>query len=56
MERVCIIGGKARGKEYHWEDQYGGRWIILRWILERMVGVVWTGLAWLRIETSGELL
>jgi hypothetical protein len=28
------------------------RWIILRWILERKNGVVWTGLMWLRIGTS----
>jgi hypothetical protein len=27
-----------------------------RWILERYDGVVWTGLVWLRIKTSGELL
>jgi hypothetical protein len=33
-----------------------GRWIILRWILERYDRVVWTGLVWLRIRTSGELL
>jgi hypothetical protein len=32
------------------------RWIILKWKLERQVGVVWTGLVWLRIGTSGELL
>jgi hypothetical protein len=30
--------------------------IILRWILERLDGVVWTGLIWLRIGTSGGLL
>jgi hypothetical protein len=28
----------------HGEDQYVGRWIILKWILERQNGVVWTGL------------
>jgi hypothetical protein len=33
-----------------------GGWVILRWILEREVGVVWTGLVCLRIGTSGELL
>jgi hypothetical protein len=32
----------------------GGR--ILRWILERYNGVVWTVLIWLRIGTSGRLL
>jgi hypothetical protein len=30
--------------------------IILGWILERWEGVMWTGLARLRIETGGELL
>jgi hypothetical protein len=33
-----------------------GGWIILKWILERYDGVVWTGLIWFRIETSGGLL
>jgi hypothetical protein len=47
--------GKPDGKN-HWEDlDVGGR-IILRWILERKDGVVWTGLIWLRIGTSGGLL
>jgi hypothetical protein len=27
-----------------------------RWILERLDGVMWTGLVWLRIGTGGELL
>jgi hypothetical protein len=31
-------------------------WIILGWIWERYDGVVWTGLVWLRMGTSGELL
>jgi hypothetical protein len=30
--------------------------IILRWILERWDGVMWTELVWLRIGTGGELL
>jgi hypothetical protein len=29
-----------------------GGWVILKWILERYDGVVWTGLIWLRIGTS----
>jgi uncharacterized membrane protein len=33
-----------------------GGWIILGWILERLDGVMWTGLVWLRIGTGGELL
>jgi hypothetical protein len=31
-------------------------WIILRWILEREDEVVWTGLVWQKIGTSGERL
>jgi hypothetical protein len=40
----------------HWEDQDIGGWIILEWLLKRYDGVVWTGLIWLRIGTSGGLL
>jgi hypothetical protein len=40
----------------HYEDQGVGGWIILKRILERQDGVVWTGLIWLRIGTSGGLL
>jgi hypothetical protein len=40
----------------HWEDQDIGGWAILKWILERKDGMVWIGLMWLRIETSGGLL
>jgi hypothetical protein len=32
------------------------RWYILKLILERRDWVVWTGLIWLRIGTSGGLL
>jgi hypothetical protein len=28
----------------NWEDQDVREWIIIRWILERKDGVVWTGL------------
>jgi hypothetical protein len=37
----------------HWEDQDIGGWTILKWILDRMV---WIGVMWLRIWTSGGLL
>jgi hypothetical protein len=37
----------------HGEDQDIGGWIILKWILDRMV---WIGLIWLRIGISGVLL
>jgi hypothetical protein len=37
----------------HYEDLDVGARIILEWILERYDGVVWTGLIWFRIGTSG---
>jgi hypothetical protein len=40
----------------HQEDQDVRGCILLRWILERLNGVVGTGLVSLRIERSGELL
>jgi hypothetical protein len=30
--------------------------ILPKWILEKLDGAVWTGLIWLRIGTSGEVL
>jgi hypothetical protein len=50
-----ILVGKPEGK-YHWEDQDVGGWTILKWILERHDGVVWTGSIWIRIRNGGELL
>jgi hypothetical protein len=40
----------------HWEDEDVGGWTMLKWIFEREVGMVWIGLIWLRIGTSGGLL
>jgi hypothetical protein len=40
----------------HYEEQNMVGWIILRWILGRHDGMVWTGLIWLGIETSEGLL
>jgi hypothetical protein len=40
----------------HWKEQDVGGCMILRWILEREVEVVWTGLIWLKIQTSGRPL
>jgi hypothetical protein len=40
----------------HWEDQDIDGWTILKWIRERYDGMVWIGLIWLRIGTSGGLL
>jgi hypothetical protein len=36
----------------HYEDQDAGEWTILKWILERQDGVVWSASMWLRIGTS----
>jgi hypothetical protein len=43
-------------KRDHWEDQGVGRWTILKRIFERYDGIVWIGLIWLMIGTSGGLL
>jgi hypothetical protein len=47
--RECIedIGGKAKRKETHWEDQDVGGWTILKWILERYDRTVWCRLDWI---------
>jgi hypothetical protein len=37
------------------EDLYADRRIIIKWILEKYDGVLWTGLIWLRIGISGKL-
>jgi hypothetical protein len=50
-----LLVGKSEGKGLL--ERPRRRWmIILRWILERWGGVMWTRLIWLRIETGGELL
>jgi hypothetical protein len=38
--RILVVSEKERD---HWEDTDVGR-VILKWILERQDGVVWTGL------------
>jgi hypothetical protein len=42
----------------HWEDKDVCVWNNIKWIIERERenGMVWIGLIWLRIETSGGLL
>jgi hypothetical protein len=50
-----ILVGKPEGKRLLESSEVGGR-IILKWILELQDRVVWTGLIWLRIRTSGGLL
>jgi hypothetical protein len=46
---------ESQKEKDHWENiEVGGR--MLKWMLERQGGMVWTGLIWLRIGTSGGLL
>jgi hypothetical protein len=40
----------------HYEDTETGKIIILKWILEKQNGAVWTGFIYLRMGTSGGLL
>jgi hypothetical protein len=47
---------ESQKKGVHYEDQDVNGWIILKWILERYDGVVWTGLIWLRIGINGGLM
>jgi hypothetical protein len=46
-----ILVGNQKERD-HWEDEDVGGWAILKWILERSVGMVWIGSIWLRIGTS----
>jgi hypothetical protein len=49
------MGEDERDRD-HWEDQDVHGWIILKWILERQDGVLWTGVVWLLIGAGGRLL
>jgi hypothetical protein len=46
--------GKAR--KNHCKDPYISRRIILKWMLEKTDGVLWTGFIRLGMRTSGRLL
>jgi hypothetical protein len=50
-----ILVGKLKERDRQ-EDQDLGGYIILKWISDRWDAVVWTGLIWLRMGTSGGLL
>jgi hypothetical protein len=59
------MGRRGMHIEYSWEgqkerdhqkDQDVGECIILKWILEKQDGVVWTELIRLRLGTNGGLL
>jgi hypothetical protein len=56
LEKIIDYWWESQRERYYYEDQDVGGWIILRRILERWDGVMWTGLVWLRIGTGGELL
>jgi hypothetical protein len=62
MGRACsmheekrVLTGKPEGTRPQKNLDVGGR-IILRWILEKYDGVIWTGFIWLRIKAIGGLL
>jgi hypothetical protein len=54
MNAYRILVGKPEGKRPLGNLDVGGR--ILKWTLGKQDGVVWTGLIWLRVGTSGGLL
>jgi hypothetical protein len=47
-----VLAGKPEVKR-HWGDPCVDKRIILEWIFRKWVMGVWTGLGWLRIDTSG---
>jgi hypothetical protein len=55
--RGMLIGYRweSQKERDHWEDQYICGWTISKRI-ERQDGLMWVGLIWLRIGTSGGLL
>jgi hypothetical protein len=46
-----VLAGKPEGKIPVEHPDVGGR-IVLKWILEKQDGVVWTGFIWLSVATS----
>jgi hypothetical protein len=47
---------ESHNEKVHCEDQDVGGWTILKWILERLYGMIWIGLMLLRIGISRGLL
>jgi hypothetical protein len=52
---IGFLWESHKEREHREDLDVGGR-IILRCMLEKWDGVMWTGLIWLRIGTSGGLL
>jgi hypothetical protein len=46
---------KIRRKVITWKPWVKGRKIILNWTLKKLRGIMWTGLIWPSIGTSGDL-
>jgi hypothetical protein len=54
-EFIVAFGGRARRKGTTRKSKH--RWrIILKWILDKWDGAVWTRFIWLRLGTCGGLL
>jgi hypothetical protein len=56
MGRACSTNGEKRngcrilvGKPEGKKDLDVGGWIILKWILGKQDGVIWTAFSWIRI-------
>jgi hypothetical protein len=47
------IMGESQKERDHWEDQDASGSIILKLILERQDGIIWTRLMWIKIGTFG---
>jgi hypothetical protein len=59
MQRRVMHTGywwESQKERDHLENKDVGELILLKWVLERLDGMVWIGLIWLRIGTSGGLL
>jgi hypothetical protein len=49
-------GWESQKKRDQWKDVDVREWTILKWIFERLGGMMWIGFIWLRIGTIGGLL
>jgi hypothetical protein len=45
------IRRESQKEREHWEDTDIGGMIMLKWIIEKDDGMIWTGLLWLRTGT-----